>query len=147
MNISAKDLSKEPAASPRQRTGGYAILARMTDKARADINGTIGEYHTDCPLDHILLDWKDVPYAGLRKALEEGADDAAIAKHLDAHGTPKTPDEVKAWSDQTEKYSMHGDPKKGDFFDGECKRLGLDPTKASLFDMLEADDRDTFKKG
>ncbi len=146
MNISAKDLTKESATSPRQRTGGYTILSRLTDKARADINGNIGEYHTDCPLDHFLLDWKGVEYAGVRKALEAGADDAAIAKHLDSHGTPKTPEEIKAWSDQTEKLSLHGHPEKGEYFDGECKRLGLDPTKASLFDMLEADDKDIFGK-
>src|SRR4051794_31235094 len=58
MTTTTKDLTKEAATSPRQRTGGYVILARLTDKARADIAGQIGEYHTDCPLDHYLLDWK-----------------------------------------------------------------------------------------
>ena len=57
--ITAKNLTKQAPASPRHRTGGYAILSRMTDKARADIAGTMGEYHTDCPLDHMLLDWKE----------------------------------------------------------------------------------------
>ena len=146
MSINAKDLTKQAPTSPRQRTGGYVILSRMTDKARADIAGKIGDYHTDCPLDHILLDWKGVKYADVRKALEAGATDEAIAKHLDSHGTKKTPAEIKAWSDNVEKATMHGDPEKGKYFEGECGKLGLDPAKTSIFDWLEADDRASFAK-
>jgi hypothetical protein len=141
MTITTKDLTKEAPTSPRHRTGGYAILARLTDKARADIAGKIGEYHTDCPLDHYLLDWKGVEYAPIRHALEAGATDEEIAAYLDTHGTPKTPEEVRAWSDSMEKATMHGDPEKGAWFDEECRKLGLDPAKATVFDWLEADDR------
>lgn len=143
MKINAKDLTKEAPASPRHRTGGYAILSRMTDKARADIAGQLGEYHTDCPLDHALLDWKGIGYGEVRKALEAGASDGEIAAYLDAHGTPRAPQEVQEWSDNMEKASMHGHPEKGGWYDSECERLGLDPTKTSLFDLLEADDRET----
>lgn len=146
MTITAKDLTTQAPASPRHRTGGYVILSRMTDKARADIAGKMGDYHTDCPLDHMLLDWKGVEYAEVRKALEAGATDDEIAAHLNTHGTPKTPEEVQAWSDGIEKATMHGDPEKGAWFDGECVKLGLDPAKASVFDWLEADDRASYSK-
>ena len=146
MITNVKDLTKEAPTSPRHRTGGYALLSRMTDKARADIAGKIGDYHTDCPLDHMLLDWKGVEYAGVRKALEAGATDEEIAAHLDSHGTPKTPEEIAAWSDGVEKATMHGDPQKGDYFDSECAKLGLDPAKTSVFDWLEADDRASYVK-
>lgn len=146
MTTTAKDLTKEAPTSPRQRTGGYAILARMTDKARADIAGQMGDYHTDCPLDHMLLDWKGVEYAPIRKALEAGASDKEIVSYLDTHGTSKTPEEINAWSDGVEKGTMHGHPEKGGYFDGECVKLGLDPAKATTFDWLEADDRAAFTK-
>ncbi|HEX8373020.1 MAG TPA: DUF5069 domain-containing protein [Chthoniobacterales bacterium] len=146
MSIQAKDLTQEPATSPRHRTGDYAILARMTDKARADIVGKIGGYHTDCPLDHMLLDWKGVEYAPVRKALESGASDEDIVIYLDSHGIPKTPEEIKQWSDSMEKATMHGDPQKGAWFDEQCRALGLDPATTSLFDWLEADDKDTYGK-
>lgn len=80
--ITAKNLAKQAPTSPRHRTGGYAIPSRLTDKARTDIAGTIGEYHPDCPLDHFLLDWKGVEYAGVRKALPAGATDEEIANYL-----------------------------------------------------------------
>jgi hypothetical protein len=47
--ISAPDLTKRPPRSPRQRLGGYALLPRMLDKGRAEIAGTRGEYHYNCP--------------------------------------------------------------------------------------------------
>ena len=142
-----KDLTKQAPTSPRHRTGGYAILSRMTDKARADIAGTIGEYHTDCPLDHMLLDWKGVEYAEVRKALEAGATDEEIAAYLDTHGTPKTPEEVRAWSDGMDKATMHGDPQKGAWFDSECQKLGLDGSNTTVFEWLEADDRASYAQG
>jgi len=55
----AKDLTKEPARSPRTRIGGYALLARMADKGRATLNGTAGEYPFDCPLDNMLFASKE----------------------------------------------------------------------------------------
>ena len=94
----------------------------------------------------MLLDWKGVDYAGVRKSLETGATDEEIARHLDGHGTKKTAEEIKAWSDSVEKATMHGHPEKGEYFDGECRKLGLDPAKASVFDWLEADDRASFAK-
>jgi hypothetical protein len=147
MITNTKDLTQQAPTSPRHRTGGYAILSRMTDKARADIAGTIGEYHTDCPLDHMLLDWKGVEYAEVRKALEAGATDEEIAAYLDTHGTPKTPEEVRAWSDGMDKATLHGHPEKGAYFDGECQKLGLDGSKTTVFEWLEADDRASYAQG
>lgn len=68
----AKDLSQEPARSPRIRIGGYAILARMADKGRASLNGTAGEYSFDCPVDNILFGFKGVTGAEVRPVLASG---------------------------------------------------------------------------
>ena len=89
---------------------------------------------------------RGVKYADVRKALEAGSTDEAIASLFDSLGTKKTPAEVKAWSDNVEKATMHGHPEKGTYFDGECRKLGLDPAKASVFDWLEVDDRASFAK-
>ena len=42
----AKDLTKEAPRSPRTRLGDYALMARMIDKGRAALNGSVGEYIT-----------------------------------------------------------------------------------------------------
>ncbi len=87
-----------------------------------------------------------MPYTEVRTALEAGATDEQIAAHLDSHGTPKTAEEVKAWSDGMDKATMHGDPEKGAWYDGEVRKLGLDPATTSLFDWLEADDKASHAK-
>lgn len=140
----AKDLSKEAPTSPRVRTGGYAILARMADKGRADIAGTIGEFHFDCPLDNMLFDFKGVKGADVRKQLESGATNEEIAAWMDKNGTPKTDGEKKAWGDETEAYSPYTNPEKKEWFEGVCKEAGCDPATSTLFDFLEADDKTSF---
>ena len=142
----SKDLSKQAPTSPRVRVGGYAILARMADKGRADIAGTVGDYHFDCPLDNYLFGFKNVQGADVRKQLEAGATNEEIAAWLDANGDPKTEDEKKAWSDNAEAARPYDDPDKKDWFIGVCKEAGCDPAKSTLFDFLEADDKTSFSK-
>ncbi len=142
----AKDLTKEAATSPRVRTGGYAILSRMADKGRADLAGSIGEYHFDCPLDNMLFDFKGVKGADVREVIENGANDEAVAAWLDANGDPKTEEEKKAWSDGVEAARPFDNPDKKEWFVGVCKEAGCDPATSTLFDFLEADDKASFAK-
>ncbi len=144
MSTQAKDLTKEAPASPKSRVGGYVILARMADKARAEfLGGNIGDYHTDCPLDHMLLDWKDVPYSDVKQAILDGADNEKIAALLDSKGTPKTQEEIAAWSDSLVAVNPYYNPEKKEWFSGEVEKLGLDPASTTMFEWLEADDKAT----
>ena len=141
----AKNLAKEPLRSPRIRVGGYALLARMADKGRATLNGTAGEYHFDCPVDNLIFSFKGVKGAEVKPLLASGANDAQIAAWLDAHGTPRTEAEIRAWSDSVEAIRPYDNPEQKDWFAGECIRLGLKPENTTLFGYLEADDRASFK--
>ena len=108
MSIPGKDLTKEAPASPHKRVGGYVILARLADKARAEfMGGEIGEYHTDCPLDHMLLDWKGVKYADMKEKIVAGADNDALAEFLDANGTAKTPVEISEYTGRLDAHDGH----------------------------------------
>lgn len=140
----AKDLSKVAPASPRIRTGGYAILARMADKGRADIAGTLGEFHFDCPLDNILFGFKGVKGPDVRKELENGATNEEIAAWLDAHGISKTAEEINAWSDEIEAYRPYDNPEKKNWFIGVCSEVGIDPQTSTLFDFLDKDDKVSY---
>ena len=146
MPQTAKDLTKEAPRSPRPRIGGYAILGRTIDKGRADINGTLGEYHFDCPLDNMLFGFKEVKGAEFRKLLASGASDEDVATWLDTHGAPKSPAQVKTWADSIEAMHPYENPERREWFKGECERVGLDPKSSTLFDYLEADDKASFKK-
>ncbi|MES2923609.1 MAG: DUF5069 domain-containing protein [Verrucomicrobiota bacterium] len=142
----AKDLTQQAPTSPRVRTGGYAILARMADKGRADIAGTVGDYHFNCPLDNYLFGFKGVKGEDVRKLLENGKTNEEIAGWLDASGEPKTEEEKKAWSDSCEAARPYDNPEMKDWFVGVCAEVGIDPATSTLFDYLETDDKHSFAK-
>ncbi len=144
MTNAAKDLTQEAACSPSDRVAGYVILARMADKCRAMSAGKLGEYHCDCPLDNMLLGFKGVPFAEVKKEIDGGATDEQLAQYLDTHGTPKTREEVEAWSDTMDEVNPYNDPSKRDWFSGECAKLDLDPATTTLFEWLDADDEASF---
>lgn len=138
---SGKDLSKEPPRSPRVRLGDYVILARAVDKCRALLWGNTGEYHFDCPLDNRLFSFKGVTGDELKAQVERGASDEELVKWLDENGTRKTPEEVRAWSDEMESANPYDDPERREWYAEQLKPLGLDPATTPLFDWLEADDK------
>ncbi len=146
MSTTTKNLTLEAPRSARVRLGGYAILARTIDKGRALLHADIGEYHYDCPLDNYLFSFKGVTGDAFKEQLATGTTDEQLIAWLDAAGTPRTAAEITAWSDAAEAASFHGDPERGEWFDGEVTKLGLDPATATLFDLLEADDKATFAK-
>jgi len=143
---SSKDLTKEPPRSPRVRLGGYVILARTTDKCRSLLADSIGEYHFDCPLDNILFGFKGVTGDDFKAKVQAGASDGDMAAWLDSHGLPKTPAEIKEWSDGMEARNPYNDPERREWYTQQTTALGLDPAKTPLFDWLEADDKASFKK-
>jgi len=68
-----------------------------------------------------------------------------MGKRTGTHGTPKTSEEIQAWSTGIEGYRPYDNPEKKDWFVGECSKLGLKPEASTLVDYLEADDLASFK--
>lgn len=148
--IDDKDLTHEAPHSPRERFGGFAILARTVDKCRATINGKKGEYHFDCPLDNQLFSFKGVNGDQFRAAVISSKSYEDVAQWLRSHGTPKTDQEIKAWSDKVEGTKLRDiptmqDPEHKKEVSESCKKIGLDFDQAALFEWLEADDKASFE--
>jgi hypothetical protein len=143
----AKDLTQEPPRSPRIRIGGYALLARMADKGRAELARTHGSYHFGCPLDEMLFEFKGVTADAVKAQLQAGLDDRQLAEWFDSNGITRTEQEKEDWSDEVESYRPYESPDKKEWFLEECEPLGLDPAESTLFEYLETDDQVTFEKG
>ena len=141
----AKNLTKEPPRSPRYRLGDYALMARMIDKGRADLQGIVGEYHFACPLDQSLFEFKGVNADEVKKLLASGAADEEVLSWFDSHGRARTAEEIKTWSNGIVDYRPYDDPEKREWFSGECAKLGLKPESSTLVGYLEADDAVSFK--
>jgi hypothetical protein len=141
----AKSLTEEPPRSPRNRLGGYSLMARMIDKGRADLQGNAGEYHYACPLDQMLFEFKGVQADEVKKLLASGATDSQVVSWFDTHGTTKSAEEIKTWSDGVEGYRPFDNPEQKEWFSDECAKVGLKPESSTLADYLEADDAISFK--
>jgi hypothetical protein len=139
-------LTREAPRSPNKIVGGYAILARTLDKCRALLAGNIGEYHFNCPLDRMLLDWKGIEGDDFKAAVAEGKSDEEMAQWLDSHGNAKSAEEKRDWIEEVKKSTLYNNPEKRDFFIEETRKLGLDPATTTLFQWLDADDEASYPR-
>src|ERR1700685_942168 len=125
--IIARDLTKQAPHSPRERIAGFAIANRTIDKCRASLTGKLGEYHYDCPLDNMLFSFKGINGEQFKTAVQAAKSYDDVGVWLQANGTKRTPDQIKAWSDEVEAISMMNIPEKRASFIENCTRLGLNP--------------------
>lgn len=100
MTLKAKNLTKEYPRSPRELLAGYVVAARVLDKCRAAISGTLGEYHFDCPLDRYFFQFAGIDAESFRSFVATGADDDAVAAWIEEHATPRPRIEVIKWNNQ-----------------------------------------------
>jgi len=94
----APDLTKGFPASPHAMLAGYILAKRAVDKCRAELAGTVGEYHFDCPLDNFFLGFAGLKGADLKEFVATGADDEAVAKWIEEHATKRPRIEIIKWN-------------------------------------------------
>lgn len=116
MSIPSLDLTKEFPRSPRTSLGGFVIAGRTLDKCRAVINNTAGEYHFDCPLDNMFLDFAGISAAAFKEMVASGADDDAMAAWLKEQTSSLTQEEIVQWNN-----------------DLRCKRISEMPIELQVF--------------
>jgi len=98
VKVLAPDLVKGFPHSPHAMLAGYILAKRAVDKCRAELAGTVGEYHFDCPLDNIFFSFAGLKGADLRELVATGADDAAVGKWIEEHATKRTRIEIIKWN-------------------------------------------------
>src|SRR5271169_5037189 len=93
------NLTQRPPRSPRVRLGGYVILPRMLDKCRAELAGTSGEYHYNCPLDQNFIEFTGINPDTLKAVVAKGLGDGAILEWVTANAPLKHSEwEIAQWS-------------------------------------------------
>jgi hypothetical protein len=93
----APDLTKGFPRSPHAMLGGYVFAQRCVDKCRAELAGTIGEYHFDCPLDNMFLGYAEIKGSDLREFVATGADDKAVGEWIAKKAKKRERLEIIKW--------------------------------------------------
>ncbi len=99
-NLNALDLSKDVPRSPREKLGDYIIAGRTLDKCRAEIAGTLGEYHFDCPLDNVFFSFAGITADAFREFVATGASDEEVANWIAEHSQQKNRREIIQWNNE-----------------------------------------------
>jgi len=96
--MQALDLSTDVPRSPRSLLAGYVIAGRTLDKCRAVLNGSNGEYHYDCPLDQLFLQFVEISGDDFKKFVATGASDEEMAAWILENGKTHTKEELVEWN-------------------------------------------------
>ena len=88
MSVSAPDFTQAPPRSGRELLGGYAWLARLADKARAEQAGTEADYVAYCGLTQGFLNAAGVSQDAFAELIQNGAGDADLVAYFDQHVPP-----------------------------------------------------------
>lgn len=79
------DLTKTPPRSGRDLLGGYAWLARLSDKVRAEHEGKQGEYIAYCPLSMGFLERTGISPNAFDLLISQDIGDEALVDYFDRH--------------------------------------------------------------
>ena len=133
------DLTQHPPRSPRSRLGGYVILPRVLDKARAKAEGKNGDYVYPGPLDKRFFEFVKVDPEALYAEVQSGKGDGEILEWIKA-----TPWEIQQWS-------VFNEAKVPDSIQAKERSLNaitkIAPHRTDIltgFDALELDDFVSF---
>jgi hypothetical protein len=94
----ALNLSKTYPRSPRATLGGFVVAARVLDKCRAVIAGTADEYHFNCPLDKIFLEFTGIDAEDFKTFVATDADDDAVAAWIQENSKTRSKEEIVLWN-------------------------------------------------
>jgi len=137
------DLAQRPPRSPRVRLGGFTILPRVLDKARATLAGTNGDYEFNSRLDNVLFNFVGVSGESLLAQVKTGAGDFELVQWLTAQAR-KASHEIAAWSAWTETFMPH-DVESREWLVGRVKDLDVRREDIGVaFDYLDLDDYLSF---
>ena len=107
--IKSPDLTQRAPRSPRIRLGGYVMLPRILDKARASLVGKAGDYIYGNPMDQFFFEFTGITQEKLLERVKEGAGDWAVLLWVSEIASPKRAAyEIRAWSDHLESLLLGG---------------------------------------
>lgn len=134
------DLRSNYPRSVREKLAGHVHLARMIDKCRAVLAGTLGEYIYPCPMDQRLLDFVGISADEFQGAGRGRTDEAVIAWFHD-RAQPHTQAEIDAWNEMMLTRGPDTEEKWAYFKE---LRDAIDPSRTDITswaDLLDLDEK------
>jgi Domain of unknown function (DUF5069) len=94
----APDLTKTSPRSPRASLGDYKVLAaRALDKCRAELAGTAGSYHFNCPLDQVFFRFIHIDSEKFKAFVASGASDQQVVDWISKESKIQDRSKIATW--------------------------------------------------
>jgi hypothetical protein len=133
------DLTKTYPRSPKAKLAGVVMLARTTDKARANNAGTPGPYHFGCGMDRHVLAFVGTDPESFAKTVAALGDDATIESWAHKLLANKTAAEIETFNADFAQDGPEPGSDSDKFFNAEQERLGRDDV-TTWFELLDLDE-------
>ena len=98
MALNKMDLTTGYPASVREPLFGIVQLRRAIDKGTALAQGTIGEYHYNCPMDKEVFSFLGIDHEALLERIKSANNFSDIEAYVKPYVEKKSPAELEAWN-------------------------------------------------
>lgn len=136
------DLTTSYPRSVKDKIAGVVMLARTTDKAKAHLDGSLGEYHYNCPMDQAVFGFLGIDAEQFLEAVKHAkhaGDIEAYAKTLTAK---KTPAEIEHWNASFLQYAPEPGSDGAAYFHELRSQVAPDRTDVVAWaDLLDLDEK------
>ena len=134
------DLIKNFPRSPYEKVDDYMMLGRTIDKAHATLQGLLGEYMYDCPLDKRLFGFLGISAHQLLELVENSENDEDVVDSLKTIQVERNTEEIKQFNDQILESGPNDDESQVYFERLRQKHAPDRPDISSWFDIIEAEE-------
>ena len=134
------DLTKNFPRSPYEKVDGYMMLGRTIDKAHATLQGLLGEYMYDCPLDKRLFGFLGISAPQLLELVENSENDEDVVDSLKTIRVERNTEEIEQFNDQILESGPNDDESQVYFERLRQKHAPDRPDISSWFDIIEAEE-------
>ena len=134
------DLTKNFPRSPYEKVDGYMMLGRTIDKAHATLQGLLGEYMYDCPLDKRLFGFLGISAHQLLELVENSENDEDVVDSLKTIQVERNTEEIEQFNDQILESGPNDDESQVYFERLRQKHAPDRPDISSWFDIIEAEE-------
>ena len=136
------DLTTSYPRSVKDKIAGVVMLARTTDKAKAHLDGSLGEYHYNCPMDKAVFAFLGIDSEAYLAKIGAAADDAEIEAYAREFAAKKTQAEIDEWNAQFLNYAPEAGSDGEKYFLQLRSEVAPDRTDVVAWaDLLDLDEK------
>lgn len=134
------DLTTHFPRSPRERLAGIAMLRRTIDKARSHLDGKLGEYIFDCPMDKQLFATLGIDAGTFLEAVRKASTDEEVLAELKGKWRSPSADEIRAHNDAIEHWKPKSEAGKQHFDEQRQKLAPNRPDITTWTDLIDIEE-------